>query len=332
MTVRRRNVLLLGTLAAAVAAATPIWGQTAVLAVGSANSVTQGATSIPDFSGIWGHPYLPGFEPPVSGPGPVVNTSRKRQLFGADGPMAPGTNVLVTDIDKVVGDFTNPILKPQTAEAVRKFGEMELSGKAAPSPSNQCWPEPVPYILWHMGMQMLQQPGKITILYFSDHEVRHIRMNEPHPASVTPSWYGDSVGHYEGDTLVIDTVGIKTDRPFAMVDWYGTPYTKALHVVERYRLIDYEEAKAAQERGGNENWRIPGPGAGWAPAPNYKGKGLQLQFTVEDDGAFTTPWSATMTYRRPVTTEWPEVVCSENTHEYYAGKNTEVPRADRPDF
>jgi len=61
---------------------------------------------------------------------------------------------------------------------------------------------------------------------------------------VTPSWYGDSVGHYEGDTLVIDTVGVKIG-PFAMVDMYGTPHSPALHVVERYRLIDYAEAKEA---------------------------------------------------------------------------------------
>jgi hypothetical protein len=73
-------------------------------------------------------------------------------------------------------------------------------------------------------------------------------------------------------------------------------------------------------------------GGGWAPDPNYKGKGLQLQFTVEDEGAFTMPWSATMTYRRPVTTEWPEIVCAENTREYYAGNDTEVPRAKKPDF
>ena len=46
--------------------------------------------------------------------------------------------------------------------------------------------------------------------------VRRVRMNQLHPAQVTPSWYGDSVGHYEGDTLVIDTVGVKTG-PLAMV-------------------------------------------------------------------------------------------------------------------
>ena len=79
-------------------------------------------------------------------------------------------------------------------------------------------------------------------LYAENHEVRQVRLNELHPAQLTPSWYGNSVGHYEGDTLVIDTVGIKIG-PFAMIDWYGTPYTKFLHVVERYRLIDFPDRK-----------------------------------------------------------------------------------------
>ena len=326
---RQRDFLSLVVIAAAVV--TPAWGQKGVPAAGPAS--VQTAASIPDFSGIWGHPYLPGFEPPLSGPGPVVNKSRRRQIFGTDGPFAPGTSVpLVSDNRQFVGDYTNPILKPRAAEAVRKQGEIELSGVSAPIPSNQCWPEPVPYIFFNFGMQMLQQLGKITILYDEDHAVRHVRMNQTHPAHVTPSWYGDSVGHYEGDTLVIDTVGVKADRPFAMVDMYGTPYTEALHVVERYRLVDYEVAKEAQERGAKENFRLPGAAEGWAPDPRYKGKGLQLHFTVEDEGAFTMPWSATITYRRALATEWREVVCAENTHEYYAGKDTEVPRSDKPDF
>jgi hypothetical protein len=70
---------------------------------------------------------------------------------------------------------------------------------------------------------MLQQPHRIVFVYLRDHEVRQVRLNQPHPAQVRPSWYGDSVGHYEGDTLVIDTIGVKTDRPFAMVDMYGAP-------------------------------------------------------------------------------------------------------------
>jgi hypothetical protein len=94
------------------------------------------------------------------------------------------------------------------------------------------------------------------MIYRQGHELRHVRMDEPHPAQLIPSWYGDSVGHYEGDTLVIDTVGIK-GGPFAMVDMYGTPHSPALHVVERYRLVDYDEAKDAIERNAKENSYVP---------------------------------------------------------------------------
>jgi hypothetical protein len=61
---------------------------------------------------------------------------------------------------------------------------------------------------------------------------------------------------------------------------------------------------------------------------------LLLQFTVENDGVFTTPWSAAIVYQRPKSTlgEWPEFVCADNRHEYYSGNDTNVPRADKPDF
>jgi hypothetical protein len=156
-------------------------------------------------------------------------------------------------------------------------------------------------------------------------------MNATHPARVTPSLYGDSVGHYEGDTLVVDTVGIRTNRPFAMADVYGTPYSNALHVVERYRLVDESAAVAAEARTRKENIPIPFNDAGLGVDTAYHGKALQLEFTVEDSGVFTQPWSASMTYRR-ATGDWPEAVCAENTHEYYAGKESEVPRAEKPDF
>ena len=119
-----------------------------------------------------------------------------------------------------------------------------------------------------------------------------------------------------------------------MVDFYGTPYTAALHVVERYRLIDDSAAKEGQERGLKENAFLPdgsdGDG-GMVADPQYKGKALQLEFTVEDEGVFTTPWSATITYGRS-SEHWPEMVCAENPHLYYAGKDAAVPTADKPDF
>jgi hypothetical protein len=77
---------------------------------------------------------------------------------------------------------------------------------------------------------------------------------------------------------------------------------------------------------------LANPGYRLGTRSQLSGKGLQLQFIVEDEGVFTMPWSATITYRRPLATEWPETVCAENTHEYYAGKNSGVPRADKPDF
>ena len=139
---------------------------------------------------------------------------------------------------------------------------------------------------------------------------------------MTPTWFGDSVGHYEGDTLVIDTVGIKVG-PLAAVDWYGTPHTEALHVVERYRLIDEEAAQEGWERDAKENFRAQ-------PRPNFRGKHLQLQFTVEDAGVFTMPWTATMTYGRGAG-DWAEAVCAENI-QWFPGKNAAVPQADKPDF
>jgi hypothetical protein len=87
-------------------------------------------------------------------------------------------------------------------------------------------------------------------------------------------------------------------RPFAMVDVYGTPYTDSLHVVERYRLIDREAAIEAHARTGKENISIPNNDSGLIIDAGYPGKALQLEFTVEDDGVFTMPWSASMTYRR----------------------------------
>jgi hypothetical protein len=177
-----------------------------------------------------------------------------------------------------------------------------------------------------MAMQMLLLPDEIVMLFSEDHEVRRVRMNQPHPAQVTPSWHGDAVGRHEGDRLIIDTVGIKTDRPFAMIDLFGTPYTEKLHVVERYQVLDYEAVKDALERGAKENWRPQGP-----VNPNYKDKYLQVHFTIEDEGAFTTPWTATMVYLRD-RLEWPEVACAENTFGFHHSKDADVPRADKPDF
>jgi hypothetical protein len=306
MNIRRRNYAFLAALAAA--AVTPGSGQSASV-----------DTVIPDFSGQWDHPALPGFEPLASGPTSLTNRSRRD---GVSNPV------------RLVGDYTNPILKPEASEIVKKFGERSLAGIGYPTPRNQCWPGGLPFEFTNNGMQMVQKPDEILIVYRLDHQIRHVHMNRPHPASIAPSWYGDSVGHYEGDTLVVDTVGIRIG-PFAMVDWFGTPHTPALHVVERYRVLSYEESKEGLARNAKEN-AIPD----FRVNPNDTGKHLQLLFTVEDEGVFTTPWSATITYGKAVpmpghlseVSEWEEDVCPENPLKYGTEKDAQVPTASKPDF
>ena len=102
-------------------------------------------TPAPDFSEIWVRKFAPFFEPPPSGSGPIVS-----KLMHQDGTMNTASST--------VGDYTNPILKPNAAEVLKKRGEIELSGGASPDPHNQCWPEPMPFTLGvQFGMEMPQQ-------------------------------------------------------------------------------------------------------------------------------------------------------------------------------
>jgi hypothetical protein len=295
----------------------------------------QDTASPPDLSGIWAHLTFPDVEPPLSGAGPVRNLSRvsievARTLAPYNGAAAAGASPNgVSNISELVGDFTNPILKPEAAEVVKRHGELAQKKLPYPTPSNQCWPGGVPFVFWNIGMQMLQTKNEVTFLYSNDYAVRHVHMNRSHPEHVTPSWYGDSVGHYEGDTLVIDTIGIKVG-PFAMVDMYGTPHTEALHVVERYRLLDSESANESENRGESENFRLQVSDVGLVRNPNDKGPGLLLDFTVADPGVFTTAWSARITYRRPLGS-WTEAVCAESTRDYF-GRTIDLPHADKADF
>ena len=269
---------------------------------------------VPDFSGIWARTTF-GYDLPPSGVGPLKNLARRPN----------GTS----DAFKLVGDYNNPILQPWAAAIVKQHGAISLAGNSYPDISNECRPFPPPYILRIAQMQMLQEKNRVTMLYIQDHQFREVRLNGSHPANLRPSWYGDSIGHYEGDTLVIDTVGIRT-RPGSMIDMYGTPHTPALHVIERYRLVDGKTAREAQESNEREYGR-PTTEPVYVDS-DYRGKGLQVEFTVEDSGSFTQVWSSGVTYRRASSPEWLEIACPENVNAYYPGATATVPKADTPDF
>ena len=197
-----------------------------------------------------------------------------------------------------IADLSNPNLKPWAKERMKKDIDEVLAGKIAFTPSSSCVPAGVPLFMGYGGpnpIVFLQTPKEVWIVFMSDQQVRRIYLDVPHSAHPKPSWYGESVGHYEGDTLVVDTIGMNDKT---VVDVYRTPHTEKLHVVERWRMVD-------------------------------DGKAMEAVFTVEDPDTFYQPWSGMRHYRR-AQQEHDEIVCAENnTNNVF---DYHVPKADKPDF
>ena len=160
----------------------------------SPGMAAQDAQGIPEFFGPWTRTSMDP-ELMTSGPIPLINLRRPM-----DDPHDSGGG----DPLPLVGDYNNPILKPQAAEAVKKAGELSAGGRINPDPSNQCAPYSPPYIFTiQLGFQLIQRKDELLMLYQQDDQVRRVRMNASHPRKVTPTAMGDSVGHWENDTLEI---------------------------------------------------------------------------------------------------------------------------------
>ncbi len=280
---------------------------TLALPVHGQESASAEDGALPDFSGVWGRTRLE-LELPFSGAGPVTNTSE-----------VPGL---------LAGDYNNPMLRPWAADVVRSRAELAQTGEPVPSPHNMCQLEGVPFVFGVKEIKFLQTPEQITVVYYSNHQVRYVAMNVAHSAHPVPSWYGESVGHYEGnDTLVIDTIGIKPASN-TQVDRYGTPHTDALHVVERYRLVDSDQVARTAEPARRREGRV---GTYYRPLPG--GKTLELQFNVEDQGAFTMPWGAVIHSEiTPDRLNSLEHVCSENNRFFFREELFPMTSAVEPDF
>ncbi len=236
------------------------------------------------------------FLPPPSGPGPV--TFDKRYPY-VDNPTARRTHTQPT---YRVADLSNPILQPWVVDAMRKANDEVLAGKVPFRARESCYPGSVPgFLIYNLIFpnRFLQTDKEVVIINPGGPELRHVYLNVPHSAKVTPSWYGESVGHYEGgDTLVVDTIGITT-RSF--IDNYRTPHTAALHVIERFKLSGDE-------------------------------KTLEALIRIEDPGAFTTPWSAIQRFRRVQSSPWEESICAENNINPFTFDVVPIPQADKADF
>ena len=200
-----------------------------------------------------------------------------------------------------VADIDNPILRPWVKDALKRINDRAISGKDAFPPQVRCWPLGVPgFVLYPaQPVYIVQTPKEVLMTWQADHMVRRIFLTDKHSETVKPSWFGESIGRYEnGDTLVVDTIGITTKT---FVDNYRTPHTDQLHVVERFRL-----------------------------APD--GQSIEVTVTVDDPGAFTMPWSAMQRYRRVNQGPMLEATCVEGNFNYYNFDLEPLPEETKPGF
>jgi hypothetical protein len=135
------------------------------------------------------------------------------------------------------------------------------------------------------------------MMWETDHVVRHVYMNVPHSENPAPSWYGESVGHYEGDTLVVDTIG-QTTKSF--IDNFRTPHGPKLHVVERYRLAE-------------------------------GGKVMETEITIEDPDALVQPLHV-LHRARKMEQPMVESSCAESGGDHFPLDAEPIPTGDHAEF
>jgi hypothetical protein len=252
------------------------------------------------------------FTPPPSGAGPVRRDPTHPRVTNQDFRDRGAQPTFA------VGDAEAPILQPWAREVIRKRNELVLSGKAAFPRNASCWPAGVPAFLLYpvQPVYFIQAPKEVAMIWQADHQVRHVYLTDQHSPQVKPSWYGESIGRYESDSLLVDTIGLDTRT---VVDGFQTPHTELLHVIERFHLIDNNRT-------------------------------LEVNVHVEDPGAFTIPWDAIQRYRRvepgvaknpdpfnplsSTTAEGPlmEASCAENPNSLMGMASVPIPQTSKPDF
>ena len=201
-------------------------------------------------------------------------------------------------------DSRDPILKPWAAKQMQESNDELLSGKRKLNfvAQSRCWPGGVPgQDLFIEPLYFIQTPNEVLLLWQRNNWVRHIYLQNRHSPNVKPSWFGESIGHYEnGDTLVVDTIGIE-GGPLHFIDNFRTPHTEKLHVVERFTV-------------------------------SGDAKKLSVLVKVEDPDTFNGPLTLTDNWRRndvPIA----ESVCAEDGGvDRFDANLFPIPQSKAPDF
>ena len=170
-------------------------------------------------------------------------------------------------------------LKPQYIELLKKRIREKNAGHPETDTSTQCFPHGMPRLMESpYPIEIVQTPGRVTFLHEVAHEVRRIYLDQPHPKNLKETFLGHSVGHWEGDTLVVDTIGIN-DKSF--IDDEGEAHSNQEHLIERYRKID-------------------------------GGRQIELTMTVEDPVTLEHPYSYKRYYEWRPDVRPHEYICEEN--------------------
>ncbi len=212
----------------------------------------------PDFNGFFDIPYVP------------------NMAAGAQ-PSGSGTTGTV---DKVASGESTVPYTPAGKTAY-------VNHDAKDDPTANCWLPGVPRIMQSpYPAQFVQNADYFLILFEYMHTFRAIPLNaRPHPKNMEPAFMGDSTGHWEGDDLVVDTVGLK-GPPWTWLDTAGHQHSDQLHVTERFH-------------------RTP--------------QNIEYEYTVDDPKMYSKPWSQKRILKPlQLTAELPEIIeysCSENNQD-----------------
>lgn len=233
----------------------------------------RAADGKPDLSGIWAFEGNTGLRPPgvIAGLGPGSDPPRAGGT--GLGPRPPGPNQFF-DIGSTLKDglpFT------PWAAALRK---QRKDDNNKDNPDAHCLPLGLMQLHTHpQPRKMIQMPGLIVILYEAQAGVREIFMDgRPLPDNdPQPWWYGYSIGHWDGDTLVVETTGFRDD---VWLDVEGSPLTNTGKMTERIRRVNFGH--------------------------------LEIAVTVEDRKAYTKPWTVQIKQRLLLNTDLMEFICNEN--------------------
>jgi hypothetical protein len=229
---------------------------------------------------------------PGGGPGPVSFDKAHPYIPNNYGPQPTFR----------VADLSNPILQDWVKPAMKKANDAVLAGKVPFRARERCFPVGVPGFDAYSLVEpffFYQMPKEVVVINQGGPEIRHIYMNVPHSKNPKPSWYGESVGHYEnGDTLVIDTIG-QNDKTYT--DNYRTPHTTKIHVIERWKIA--ADAKT-----------------------------IDVSVYVEDPGAFTMPWTGYQRWRRVEDAPILQIPCNENNDDHFSQGLVPLAQAEKPDF